>query len=219
MIPKFITTRLENWRPAFSPRLFRFFLAGMLVAAVVVPLALAAMPFIEFFNDMAAQPKGKTQMTYGRLYGAPLVVERAPVPGTVPRDWYPYAFADLGNDVKVARAIGERNPNPVPVTLENLQRGQKLYNIYCIACHGERGLGDGPVTAVTKPGRFPPPPSLHTENARTYKDGSIYHIVTMGMGKMPSYADKLDPEDRWKVIHYVRALQRSMNPKPEDRQQ
>ncbi len=49
-----------------------------------------------------------------------------------------------------------------------------------------------------------------------YRDGTLYHIMTKGLGKMPSYADKLDSQERWMVAHYLRALQRSMAPKPED---
>ena len=36
---------------------------------------------------------------------------------------------------------------------------------------------------------------------------------------MPSYADKLSVTDRWSVIHFVRALQRALHPKPEDLEQ
>ena len=66
------------------------------------------------------------------------------------------------------------------------------------------------------PGRFPAPPSLHTAEALEYKYGTLFHIMTKGVGKMPSYAQQLDSEERWKVAQYVRALQRSASPKPED---
>ena len=70
-----------------------------------------------------------------------------------------------------------------------MRGGQELYDIHCIACHGKLGVGDGPVTG---PDRFPAPPSLHTDQARGYTDGTIFHIITKGTEKMPSYADKLD---------------------------
>jgi mono/diheme cytochrome c family protein len=44
----------------------------------------------------------------------------------------------------------------------------------------------------------------------------MFHIITNGVGKMPGYARQIDPDDRWKTIHFVRALQRAMNPKPVD---
>jgi mono/diheme cytochrome c family protein len=88
--------------------------------------------------------------------------------------------------------------------MDNLQRGRNRYDIFCIACHGRMAEGDGPVVG---PNRFPAPPSLHTDQARGYDDGTIYYVITHGIGKMPGYADKLTPQDRWKVVHYVRALQ------------
>ncbi|MCZ7648785.1 MAG: cytochrome c [Planctomycetota bacterium] len=47
-------------------------------------------------------------------------------------------------------------------------------------------------------------------------DGEFYKVITLGKGKMGSYADKLAREDRWAVIAYVRALQRAQNAKLED---
>ena len=56
----------------------------------------------------------------------------------------------------------------------------------------------------------------HTAEALEYRDGTLFHIMTKGIGKMPSYAQQLDSEERWKIAQYVRALQRSASPKPED---
>lgn len=208
-----LTEKLLDCYPRWSPSMFRIALGGAVSCAIAIPLAMVALPFIEFFNGMAAQPKGKSQMTYGRTYGAALLVERAPVQGTIPRDFHTYSFDYLPNTVEAAREVGEQLKNPVPVSMDALRHGQELFNVYCGVCHGVRGEGNGPVIG---PQRFPAPPSLHTKQAVGYKDGTLYHIITKGIGKMPSYADKLTPEQRWMVAHYVRALQRSMAPKPED---
>ena len=100
--------------------------------------------------------------------------------------------------------------------MEVLQRGRTLFTIYCGVCHGSEALGDGPVVG---PDRFPAPPSLHTDVARAYKDGTLFQIISAGKANMSSYADMLEPKDRWAVIYYVRALQRSLHPKPEDLKQ
>jgi len=204
---------LNSACPRWSPTMYKVTLGGAIVSAVAVPLALVAVPFIEFFNGMAVQPKGKSQMTYGRTFHVDAIVERSPAAGTLPRDHYPYAYQELGNTVEAVQEAGRHMENPVPIVMENLRRGQELYNVFCIVCHGTLGDGDGPVVG---PNRFPAPPSLHTKQAREYTDGSIYHIATMGLGRMPSYADKLDPQERWMVVHYLRAMQRAMAPKPED---
>jgi mono/diheme cytochrome c family protein len=216
---------LDRILPRWSPLMFKATLISMVVAALVIPVALAAVPFIEFFNGMAAQPKAKTQMTYGRVHGEELLVERSPVPGTIPREYEWPLFAprvssaedatpgDTGPTIEDAQEIGGPVVNPVPITREALQRGQEQYEIYCIACHGRRGEGDGLVVGAEK---FPAPPSLHTDQARNYTDGTIYYVITTGVGTMPGYARQLDPSERWETIHYLRALQRSMSPQPED---
>ena len=63
---------------------------------------------------------------------------------------------------------------------------------------------------------MPRPPSLQSEKIRDYKDGQIFHIISMGQNTMPSYAEKLNPEERWQVIHYIRALYRAKHPSAED---
>jgi mono/diheme cytochrome c family protein len=213
MISKSLTDRLRNVSPRWSPGAYKATLLSFVALAFIIPLALVALPFIEFFNGMAAQPKGKTQGTYGRVRGQELLVERLPVAGTIPRSYQRYAFDNRMNTIEEAQAVGEQLANPLQPTLAHLGRGKEIYEIYCIACHGRRGEGDGPVTG---PERYPAPPTLHSEQARGYRDGTIYHVITQGNGKMPSYADKVDPQERWMVIHYVRALQRSMHPEPED---
>jgi len=205
--------RLLDCYPRWSPNAYRIALGGGIACAIAIPLAMIGLPFIEFFNGMAAQPKGKAQMTFGRIYGEEFTVERAPVKGTIPRDYHPYYFDGLANTIEAAKEVGERLKNPVPLTMDALSRGQEMFNVYCIVCHGARGEGDGPVIGAQ---RFPAPPSLHTKQAIAYKDGTLYHIMTKGIGKMPSYADKLSSEQRWMVAYYVRALQRSMAPKPGD---
>jgi mono/diheme cytochrome c family protein len=213
MILQPVWDRLARWRPRFSPRIYKATLVGLILLALAVPLVIVGLPFIEFLNGMAAQPKGKTQMAYGRIFRKELMVDRAPVPGSVPRGYRALELGTKGNTIEDAKAVGAKLTNPVPLTMENLRRGQDRYSIFCIACHGEMAEGNGPVTG---PNRFPAPPSLHTDQARGYSDGTVFHVITKGLGKMPAYADKLEPQDRWRVIHYVRALQRAMNPRPGD---
>lgn len=211
MIPKKIQEKLRNFAPPFLPGVYKAHLVAVVALAFVIPIALLAMPFIEFFNDMAVQPKAKTQGRYGRLYGPPRHAERRPVEGTIPMGHYPYHLP--GKDEETAKKAAKTLTNPFSPTLENQKEGQKLYNYYCKTCHGMMGEGDG---MIIGPDLFPAPPSLHTDSAKQFKDGKIFHIISRGQNTMPSYADKFTPEERWKIVLYVRALQRAMDPKPED---
>lgn len=85
----------------------------------------------------------------------------------------------------------------------SVQRGAKVYGIFCVSCHGATGAGDGP---VAKRG-FPPPPPLTTGKSAKMKDGQLFHILTYGQGSMSSMAAQLDRNRRWDVINYVRSMQ------------
>jgi len=207
----YLKKKLESWSPRFKPDALKVFIVTMVAAAFVVPLALVALPYLELFNDMAVQPKGKTQSLHGSLLGESLVVERAPVEGTIPMGYFPYHLE--GKETETADVAEQILANPMPRTEESMKRGQKLYNYYCITCHGEMGEGDGPIVG---PNLFPAPPSLHTETAKKYKDGRIFHVISRGQNTMPSYADKFTADERWAIIHYVHALHRALAPKPED---
>ncbi len=96
---------------------------------------------------------------------------------------------------------------PLPITAALLERGQERFNIYCAVCHGRDGYGTG---IVVRRG-FPPPPSYHIERLRDADAGHFFDVMTQGYGAMPSYADRIDPHDRWAIVAYIRALQRSQH--------
>jgi hypothetical protein len=101
---------------------------------------------------------------------------------------------------------------PVELSLELLQRGQERYNIYCTPCHGIDGYGQG---MIVQRG-FPPPQSFHTDRLRGAPDGYFYDVITNGFGRMFDYSYRIQPEDRWAVVAYIRALQLSQFATPED---
>lgn len=54
-----------------------------------------------------------------------------------------------------------------------------------------------------------PPTNLHDERVRELPAGEIYSAITNGIRNMPSYGSQMDDEERWAVVLYVRALQKS----------
>ncbi len=153
-------------------------------------------PNFIYMPDMVYSPALKAQQP-GSM--------RMPVQGTVPRGFVPYPYKSDADQA------GRELKNPFKPTRAVLEQGQKIYNITCRTCHGPLGLGDGSVVP-----RYPRPPSLQSDKVRNWSDGSIYHVITMGQNIMPSYASQIAPADRWKIIHYVRVLQRSQHPTVED---
>lgn len=96
---------------------------------------------------------------------------------------------------------------PFPVTRDVLARGQERFNIYCSPCHDRLGNGLG---MIVRRG-FRHPPSYHIDRLRTAADGYFYDVITNGFGAMPDYAMQIEPADRWAIVAYIRALQRSQH--------
>ncbi len=96
---------------------------------------------------------------------------------------------------------------PYPITPELLQHGRDRYTIYCAPCHSPVGDGDG---LVARRG-FPHPPSYHIPRLRAAPDRHFYDVMTNGYGIMYSYAERVQPADRWAIVAYIRALQLSQH--------
>ena len=181
-----------------------------LLAALAVAFAAAGcgrhkqQTAMEYMPNMAYGPRLAAQHEDPLNPG--FSINREPVPGTVPRDFTPYRFAQQ-DTVEATQALS----NPLPRTTEVLGRGQRVYMNTCVVCHGPVGDGNGYIVPV-----YPMPPSLLSDKVRAFPDGRIYHIITRGQNLMPSYASQILPEDRWAAIHYVRALQRAAHPTPAD---
>lgn len=122
---------------------------------------------------------------------------KAAVPGqagSVGEDGFPFKFsADAETRKKEIRDI--------------LDRGESRFNITCLPCHGKLGDGNGMIALRG----FRHPPSYHQDRLRNAPTSHFYDVMTNGFGAMPSYAEVVTPEDRWKIIAYIRALQASQN--------
>ena len=111
---------------------------------------------------------------------------------------------------------GDLLKNPLPLTAENLEVGQTMYNTYCAACHGLDGLGPMSKSRSAATDRGVTPGNNLTD-ARLYalsknRPGEIFHVITKGNIVMGSYAGQLEPLERWAVVHYVRTLGTVQNP-------
>ncbi len=160
-------------------------------------------PAIHLNPSMDNQPKYRPQAVGAFfLNGSGM---RVPVEGTVARGQLDVTSAYVtGIDPETGDTLIK---SPVPYTTENMVRGRERYNIYCAICHGQ--VGDGTGTIIKK--GFVVPPSFHADQIRNYSDGRIFDVITKGIRNMPKYADQIPVEDRWLIVNYVRALQRSQN--------
>jgi cytochrome c1 len=209
-------------------------LRGFLLLFVLAGIALVAIlgfrgqkggaPPFEIFPDMVRQVKVKAQ--------APLAFfadgrgPRLPINGTVPIGYeMPKAGPAVAgangteNISRVAFSVGtdyydtgKMGDNwgtgiPMPITPELMQRGRERFNITCAMCHGATGAGNG----ITKQYGLITVVSLQDETKRKMSDGEIFNTITNGKNTMMAYGPNITVADRWAIIAYLRALQRSQN--------
>ncbi|MCK5571789.1 MAG: DUF3341 domain-containing protein [Bacteroidetes bacterium] len=199
----FETTDSEVEQKLFDPR----FLGVLLLTAVAVAgftyFAFNVALYWEPFSWMSEQDRLNAQQRSTQFPDG--VGMRPPVQGSVARGFLPYAFAGQ------ADSAGTYLLNSLLPTEDVLRRGKKRYLTFCSPCHDNFGRGGSRLQ-----GQFPNPPTLHSDKARDWPDGNLYHVITEGQNVMPGYASQIDRADRWAIVHYVRVLQRAHNPKESD---
>jgi mono/diheme cytochrome c family protein len=151
-------------------------------------LLLALLPLAACDHSMRQQNRYET---YGRAALFANGHEAQPLPdGTVAQ-----GDLDRANDAV----------HPPAVDAKLMDRGRERYDIFCSPCHGFAGSGDG---IVVHRG-FPAPPSYHSERLRQASAQHIFDTITNGHGVMYAFASRIAPRDRWAIVAYVRALQKS----------
>ncbi|HYL74228.1 MAG TPA: cytochrome c [Bryobacteraceae bacterium] len=108
---------------------------------------------------------------------------------------------------------------PIPIAKADIERGQTRFNIYCTPCHGHLGDGNGMVVLRG----YRQAASYYSDKLMKSPVGHYFDVITNGFGAMPSYASRVTPDDRWRIIAYIRALQLSesarINDVPADKRQ
>jgi mono/diheme cytochrome c family protein len=188
----------------------RYFLLvfGVTVIAIMVVAGkrgdMSRRPPIELFPDMDRQPKLRPQEANSFFKDG--LSSQQPVAGAIARG---SAWQDSPENT--GRIPGTTNfiaTIPVPVTQQLLARGQQRFNINCAPCHGLQGDGKG----VTTKFGMTVIADLHDGQARKVpqqSDGELFNTISNGKLLMQGYAANVTIPDRWAIVAYVRALQRS----------
>ncbi len=159
---------------------------------------------LQVHPDMDSQPKFKAQSA--STFFADGRANRSAPSGTI-------AQGHLNEDDVLATGKDAGGTliksNPVPVTEALLKRGQERFNINCAACHGR--LGDGNGAVKTRSYGALAPANLQEPRLREVPDGHIFDVITTGVRTMQPLGGNIQVSDRWAIIAYVRALQRSQN--------
>lgn len=128
----------------------------------------------------------------------------SPVEGTVPQnkdgllpeEKMPKTTEEYTALYEASKAVTNSPLNPKNVA-KDIERGKKMYEMTCAACHGVNGDGQGP---IVQSGAYSGVPA--------YKDreitlGSTHYVIVNGRNLMGSYAGQLAPADRWRVAMYI----------------
>lgn len=209
-----------------------FFILFALVIVTIVSIAgfrgqKFTQPPIELFPDMDHQPKVKAQKPSD--FFANGKATREPVAGTVPVGYSMPLGPDgepgiTGPYEDISFSTGPEYVNtgkfgdqwgtglPMEVTPELMARGQERYAINCAVCHGATGAGNGITSQYGLVGIA----SLLQTRIRDMADGEIYNTITHGKNTMMGYGHNIQVPDRWAIVAYIRAIQRSQGATIED---
>jgi mono/diheme cytochrome c family protein len=194
-----------------------FFLALALAVITVVSIAgfrgqHSAKPPFEIFPDMNYQDKVKDQQP--SAFFADGTASRLPIPGTIAEEmpaqndyWSTGKWDEThwGDGIPVHDAID--GGRPLQIDAANMARGRERYTISCEPCHGAAGDGKGITSQYGLNGAA----NYHVDRLRQEPDGALYDTITNGKGQMMGYNYNIAIDDRWRIVMYLRALQRSQN--------
>ena len=211
-----------------------FFLIFLLIGVAVVAFLgfrgrKSVEPPMEVFPDMKRQMKVRPQANLG--FFADNRGMRPPVAGTVPIGYSmpqpnaqaspgtsplpsgpemqdPFSFSS-GSDYMSTGKMGANwgTGIPMPVTAQFMERGAERFNINCAICHGATGAGDG----IVKQYGMATIVTLQDARIRGMSDGEIFNTITNGKNTMMAYGPNITVGDRWAIVAYLRALQRSQS--------
>ncbi|WP_075590326.1 c-type cytochrome [Labilibacter marinus] len=177
-----------------------------LILLLIVSIALVSCdndrnkPGYSYFPDMEQSRSYETYSENPVVEGGK--TNLLPVENSIPRGVIPYQFEKTEENRKLA---GEKLLNPFMGETQDTEaiiEGKRLYNIYCWHCHGDKGDGKG---FLYTSGKYAyPPASLLAEKVTTNPDGEMFHVISVGYGVMGAHQGQIMPEDRWKIVSYIR---------------
>ncbi len=207
MGPKPSATKFPGWLVIAASSVFAFGLIPLSLAAKA-RFSTSSKPRIHIVPDMDNQPKSRAQ-TANALF-ADGRASRLPVEGTI-------AMGDLQEDVafyqgKQGDAWLKGFPAQLTISDALMDRGQQRFGVYCAPCHGVSGLSDGTVAQRAEKlaeGTWVAPTKVTEPHVIVQPEGQLFNTITHGIRNMPAYGAQIPPQDRWAIILYLRALQKS----------
>jgi mono/diheme cytochrome c family protein len=148
---------------------------------------------------------------------------RAQVAGTVAR-------GELKEDDHFYRGLVDGEwatsfPPQLEISERRMREGEERFQIYCTPCHGQTAGGNGMIhqramaVGAGATGWVQPTNLIDTAaelNIVRQPHGQLFNTISNGIRTMPAYRAQISEMDRWKIVLYLRAIQRSRNASIED---
>lgn len=163
-------------------------------------------PGLEYMPNMYRGPQSNTYSASGLFSDS--TSARMPVEGTVPRG---YTLYNTPNTTEGYFSTLEMSgyPSGAPKGTEaNMLEGERLYNRFCVNCHGVKGDGNG---NLMEQGKFAGVPTYDSQRLPKLTPQSIFHVITYGKGVMGSHAAQIESNDRWKIARHVLKLRAELD--------
>jgi len=193
-------------------------------AFALIPFAIAAKartskstePHFHIFPDMDFQPKYKSDQAMDLF--ADGRENRGEIAGTIAR-------GSLNADDLFYRGLENGQwttgfPKQLDINEQLMKRGRNRFEIYCTPCHGYDGRGKGvvPTRVAASGGAWLARNLVDASNPVAIKmpNGQLFNTISNGFNTMMGYAAQIPHADRWAIVLYIRALQRSQNAALED---
>lgn len=177
------------------------------LAATVLGLAFLSGCHTDMWRQPKHEPLDESELFVSRAASQPLM------PGTIPRGYL------RQDDEYYTGQVNGKWIDGLPTSMGHLSqqqlhdlllRGQERFNIYCTPCHSRIGDGQGMIAQRGFKLRRPVG-DYHSDRLRKMPMGHFYDVITNGYGAMYSYASRVEPQDRWAIAAYIRALQLSQH--------
>ncbi len=105
-------------------------------------------------------------------------------------------------------------PPETAITIESILHGRELFQkLECWKCHGPEGHADGPSASTLTDSKGNPILPFNFSTGERFMCGDsnrdLYRIFMTGLDglPMPSFADVIQPNDAWDLVHFLRTLQ------------
>ena len=160
------------------------------------------MAYSRAYETYAERDSNKFTMDPFEKGGSKIYYDNNPANGTIKRgEEFPYTLPNDSNGYKMSAMV----KNPIDsMTETQMKETARLFNINCAICHGEKAMGNGPISTSGKIGGIA---NLTLDMYVKMADGTMFHSITYGKNNMGSYASQLDRKQRWMIVKYIRTLQ------------